>query len=73
MPLTTTATSADLATRITTAPNAQVTGYQYFAVTVTNNGPDAASNLVVTGGTPPRSTFYCVTGMERRAARCRQA
>jgi hypothetical protein len=61
--LTTTAASADLATRITTAPSAQVTGYQYFAVTVTNNGPDPASKLVITGGTPWRSTFYCVTGI----------
>lgn len=60
---TTTAPSADLATAIATLPTAQTTGYQYFAVTVTNNGPDPASNVVITGGTPPRSTFYCVTGV----------
>ena len=54
--------SADLATGITTLPSAQTTGYQYFHVTVTNNGPSSASNVVITGGMPPRSTFYCVTG-----------
>jgi uncharacterized repeat protein (TIGR01451 family) len=56
------AASADLATGITTLPTAQTTGYQYFHVTVTNNGPSRASNVVITGGMPPRSTFYCVTG-----------
>jgi hypothetical protein len=55
--------SADLATMIATAPSAQTTGYQYFHVTVTNNGPASASDVVITGGTPPRSTFYCVTGI----------
>jgi uncharacterized repeat protein (TIGR01451 family) len=54
--------TADLATVITTLPTAQVTGYQYFHVTVTNNGPSPASNVVITGGMPPRSTFHCVTG-----------
>jgi Domain of unknown function DUF11 len=57
------AASADLATRIATLPSAQTTGYQYLNVTVTNNGPDPASDVVITGGTPPRSTFYCVTGI----------
>jgi hypothetical protein len=53
---------ADLATGIATLPTAQVTGYQYFHVTVINNGPGPASNVVITGGWPPRSTFHCVSG-----------
>jgi hypothetical protein len=56
------AASADLAGGITTLFRAQTTGVQYFHVTVTNNGPGPASNVAITGGTPPRSTFYCVTG-----------
>lgn len=58
-----TARSADLAVSVATLFIAQVTGYQYFHVTVTNNGPDPASNVIITGGTPPRSTFHCVTGL----------
>jgi uncharacterized repeat protein (TIGR01451 family) len=54
--------SADLATGITTLSTAQPTGVQYFHVTVTNNGPGPASNIVITGGTPRSSTFHCVTG-----------
>ena len=54
--------SADLDTGITTLRSAQTTGFQYFHVTVTNNGPSPASNVVITGGIPPRSTFHCVTG-----------
>jgi hypothetical protein len=60
---TATARSADLVTRIATLPTAQVTGYQYFAVTVTNRGHNRALNVVIKGGTPSRSTFYCVTGI----------
>jgi Domain of unknown function DUF11 len=55
--------SADLAMSVATLFTAQVTGYQYFHVTVTNNGPDPASNVAITAGTPPRSTFHCVTGL----------
>ena len=55
--------SADLAVSVATLSIAQVTGYQYFHATVTNNGPDPASNVIITGGTPPRSTFHCVTGL----------
>jgi Domain of unknown function DUF11 len=58
-----TAESADLAVSVATLFTAQFTGYQYFHVTVTNNGPDPASNVTITGGTPPRSTFHCVTGL----------
>jgi hypothetical protein len=57
------AASADLAIAISTLPTAQTSGYQYFHVTVTNKGPSPASHVVITGGTPPRSTFYCVTGL----------
>jgi len=54
--------SADLGVGITTLQIAQTTGYQYFHVTVTNHGPSPASTVVITGGIPPSSTFYCVTG-----------
>ena len=42
--------SADLAVSVATLSIAQVTGYQYFHATVTNNGPDPASNVIITGG-----------------------
>jgi uncharacterized repeat protein (TIGR01451 family) len=53
--------SADLATTLSGSP-AHAYGYVYFRITVTNNGPDAADNVVITDATPPRSTFYCASG-----------
>jgi Domain of unknown function DUF11 len=58
--------SADLATTLTSSGIPAVGGYMGYTMTVTNNGPDSASNVVLTDHTPwyPWSlhptTFHCV-------------
>ncbi len=54
---------ADLATTLAGTGIAAVGGYMGYTITVTNNGPDPASNVVVTDPTPAGlrpSTLYCV-------------
>jgi uncharacterized repeat protein (TIGR01451 family) len=53
--------SADLATTISGSPP-HAFGYVYYRITVTNNGPDTAYQVVITDTTPARSTFYCGSG-----------
>jgi Domain of unknown function DUF11 len=58
--------TADLATTIISPTITNTGSYLYYAITVTNNGPDTASNVVMADHTPwyPWSlhptTFYCV-------------
>ena len=64
---------ADLATTLAGTGIAAVGGYMGYRITVTNNGPDPASNVVVTDPTPAGlrpSTLYCVR--ERPAPRKRR-
>jgi hypothetical protein len=58
--------SADLATTITAHGTNVLGGYIGYTITVTNNGPDAASHVIMTDRIPSSSwtryptTFYCV-------------
>jgi hypothetical protein len=52
--------SADLATTINSPYDAHSHSYLFYTITVTNHGPDPASNVASTDGTPSRATFYCV-------------
>ena len=58
--------SADLATTITAHGTHVQGGYIGYTITVTNNGPDAASNVIMTDHIPLSmwsrypTTFYCV-------------
>jgi uncharacterized repeat protein (TIGR01451 family) len=58
--------SADLATTITAHGFSTLGGYAGYTITVTNNGPDAASNVVMTDNVPRSisplypTRFYCV-------------
>jgi uncharacterized repeat protein (TIGR01451 family) len=54
-----TSVSADLATTIW-ASYAGVGGYLWYKITVTNKGPDTATNVTATDNVPFRTTFYSV-------------
>jgi uncharacterized repeat protein (TIGR01451 family) len=60
------AQSADLATTIVSPSTTSVGSYLYYTITATNNGPDSASNVVISDATPSNmwaaqpTTFYCV-------------
>ena len=74
---TSTATAADLATTLTYSGIATVGGYMGFTTTVTNTGPNTASNLVMTENTPSGSTsqpttFYCVGSPTKGSGWCGQ-
>jgi hypothetical protein len=58
--------SADLASSIVSPSTTSVGSYLYYTITAKNNGPDAASNVVISDHTPwypwaaHPTTFYCV-------------
>jgi Domain of unknown function DUF11 len=60
--------SADLASSIVSPSTTSVGSYLYYTITGKNNGPDAASNVVISDHTPwypwaaHPTTFYCVGG-----------
>jgi uncharacterized repeat protein (TIGR01451 family) len=61
---------ADLATTLSASGIATFGGYMGYTITVTNNGPDSACNVVMTDHTPSSSsyhptTFYCVGSVPR--------
>ena len=69
------AAQADLATTLTSSGIATVGGYMGYTITVTNTGPDPASDVVATDSTPsgfphPPTTFYCVGSPGSRTGWC---
>jgi uncharacterized repeat protein (TIGR01451 family) len=68
--------SADLSTTLGEIGIATFGGYMGYTITVTNHGPNRASNVVITDPTPRYisnlhpTTFYCVGGVPRAAGWC---
>lgn len=62
IPVTTPAAVADLAATKTTATTSASVGQNYsYTITITNNGPDAASNVVLTDTLPSSLLFQSLT------------